>query len=64
MGRNLRLWEEFLFIDCLGCEFRGIVEKSTASQYNMRGEVVGGSVSIIMPVSVLGTLNIHGLLRN
>lgn len=52
------------FIDCLGCEFRGIVEKSTASQYNMRGEVVGGSVSIIMPVSVLGTLNIHGSVIN
>ena len=26
----------------------------------MRGEVVGDSVSIIIPVLVLGTLNIHG----
>ncbi|MGH9978986.1 MAG: hypothetical protein ACRD8Z_24620 [Nitrososphaeraceae archaeon] len=47
-------------INCLECEFRGIVEKSTASTYNMRGEVVGDSVSIVIPVLVLGTLNIHG----
>jgi hypothetical protein len=37
-----------------------MVEKSTSSQYNMRGEVVGDSVSIIIPVLVLGTLTIHG----
>jgi hypothetical protein len=47
-------------LNCRECEFRGIVEKSTTSQYNMRGEVVGDSVSIIIPVLVLGTLNIHG----
>ncbi len=47
-------------IDCLGCEFRGIVEKLSESQYSMRGEVVVDSVSTIIPVSVLGTLNIHG----
>lgn len=47
-------------IDCLGCEFRGIVEKLSESQYSMRGEVVADSVSTIIPVSVLGTLNIHG----
>jgi hypothetical protein len=47
-------------INCLECEFRGMVEKSTSSQYNMRGEVVGDSVSIIIPVLVLGTLTIHG----
>ena len=47
-------------IDCLGCEFRGIVEKLSESQYNMRGEVVVDSVSTIIPVSVLGTLNIYG----
>jgi hypothetical protein len=50
-------------INCLECEFRGMVEKSTSSQYNMRGEVVGDSVSIIIPVLVLGTLDIHGLLQ-
>jgi len=47
-------------IDCLGCEFRGIVEKLSESQYSIRGEVVADSVSTIIPVSVLGTLNIHG----
>jgi hypothetical protein len=47
-------------IDCLGCEFRGIIEKLGESQYTMRGEVVVDSVSTIIPVSVLGTLNIHG----
>lgn len=47
-------------IDCLGCEFRGIVEKLSNSQYSMRGEVVADGVSTIMPVSVLGTLNVHG----
>jgi hypothetical protein len=47
-------------INCLECEFRGIVEKSTASTYNVRGEVVGDSVSIIIPVLILGTLTIHG----
>jgi hypothetical protein len=47
-------------IDCLGCEFRGIVQKLSESQYSMRGEVVVDSVSTIIPVSVLGTLNIRG----
>jgi hypothetical protein len=47
-------------IDCLGCEFRGIVEKLSESQYTMRGEVVVDSVSTIIPVSVLGTLNVNG----
>ena len=47
-------------IDCLGCEFRGIDEKLSESQYSMRGEVVADSVSTIIPVSVLGTFNIHG----
>jgi hypothetical protein len=47
-------------IDCLGCEFRGIVEKLSESQYSMRGEVVVDSASTIIPVSVLGTLNIRG----
>jgi hypothetical protein len=47
-------------ITCFECEFRGIIEKSTTSQYNMRGEVVGDSVSVIIPVLVLGTLNIDG----
>jgi hypothetical protein len=47
-------------IDCLGCEFRGIIEKLSESQYSMRGEVVVDSVSTIIPVSVLGTLNIRG----
>lgn len=27
-------------IDCLGCEFRGIVEKVSESQYSIQGEVV------------------------
>jgi hypothetical protein len=47
-------------INCHECKFRGIVEKSTSSQYNMRGELVGDSVSIIIPVLVLGSLNMHG----
>jgi len=47
-------------INCLECEFRGIVEKATASTYNVRGEVVGDSVSITIPVLILGTLTIHG----
>ena len=46
--------------DCLGCAFRGIVEKVSESQYVIRGEVVGDNTSIIIPISVLGTLNIHG----
>jgi hypothetical protein len=45
-------------IDCLGCEFRGIVEKVSESQYSIQGEVVVESTSSIIPVSVLGTLNI------
>jgi hypothetical protein len=47
-------------IGCLGCEFRGIVEKLSQSQYTIRGEVVADSISTIIPVLVLGTLNIHG----
>ena len=47
-------------INCLGCEFRGIVEKVSESQYSMQGEVVVDSTSSVIPVSVLGTLNISG----
>jgi hypothetical protein len=46
--------------DCLGCEFRGIVERlnENETQYSVIGEVVIRGISSIMPVSVLGTLNI------
>ena len=47
-------------IDCLGCEFRGIVEKVSESQYSIQGEVVIDGASSVIPVSVLGTLNISG----
>jgi hypothetical protein len=47
-------------INCLGCEFRGIVEKVSESQYSIQGEVVIDSTSSVIPVSVLGTLNISG----
>jgi hypothetical protein len=47
-------------INCLGCEFRGIVEKVSESQYSIQGEVVVESTPSIIPVSVLGTLNISG----
>jgi hypothetical protein len=47
-------------IDCLGCEFRGIVEKLGESQYSIRGEVVVDRISTIIPVSILGTLNVNG----
>jgi hypothetical protein len=47
-------------IDCLGCEFRGIVEKLSGSQYSLRGEVVVDSISTIIPVSVVGTLDVNG----
>ena len=47
-------------IDCLGCEFRGIVENSGESQYSVRGEVVVDRISTIIPVSILGTLNVNG----
>jgi hypothetical protein len=47
-------------IDCLGCEFRGIVEKLNETQYRVLGEVMVGGISSIMPVSVLGTLNVDG----
>ena len=47
-------------MDCLGCEFRGIVEKLSESQYSIRGEVVVDSISTIIPVSVLGSLNVNG----
>jgi hypothetical protein len=51
-------------IDCPGCEFRGIVEKLSETQYSIRGEVAVESISSIMPVSVLGTLNIDGSMIN
>lgn len=47
-------------MDCLGCEFRGIVEKLTESEYSIRGEVVVDSISTIIPVSVLGSLDVNG----
>jgi hypothetical protein len=47
-------------IDCLGCEFGGIVEKLSESQYSIRGEVVADSISTVIPVSVSGILNING----
>jgi hypothetical protein len=47
-------------IDCLGCEFRGIVEKLGEFQYSIRGEVVADNISTIIPVSVLGKLNVNG----
>ena len=47
-------------IDCLGCEFRGIVEKLGEFQYSIRGEAVAESISTIIPVSILGTLNVNG----
>jgi hypothetical protein len=47
-------------IDCLGCDFRGIVEKLGEFQYSIRGEVVADKISTIIPVSVLGTLNVNG----
>ena len=51
-------------IDCLGCEFRGIVEKLSETQYSIRGEVAVEGISSIIPVSVLGTLNIDGSMIN
>jgi hypothetical protein len=51
-------------IDCLGCEFRGIVEKLGEFQYSIRGEVVADSISTIIPVSVLGTLNVNRSMLN
>jgi hypothetical protein len=47
-------------IDCLGCEFKGIIEKLNETQYRVLGEVMVGGISSIMPVSVLGTLDIDG----
>jgi hypothetical protein len=47
-------------IDCLGCEFRGIIENLGESQYSIRGEVVVDRISTIIPVSILGTLNVNG----
>lgn len=47
-------------IDCLGCEFRGIVENLGESQYSIRGEVVVDRISTIIPVSILGTVNVNG----
>jgi hypothetical protein len=51
-------------IDCLGCEFRGIVEKLNDTQYRILGEAMVGGISSIMPVSVSGTLNIDGSMIN
>lgn len=51
-------------IDCLGCEFRGIVEKLSETQYSIHGEVAVEGISSIIPVSVLGTLNIDGSMIN
>jgi hypothetical protein len=51
-------------IDCLGCEFRGIVEELSETQYSIRGEVAVEGISSIIPVSVLGTLNIDGSMIN
>ena len=51
-------------INCLGCEFRGMIEKLSESQYSIRGEVVADSISTIIPVSVLGTLNINRSMLN
>lgn len=53
-----------LSIDCLGCEFRGIVEKLSETQYSILGEVAVEGISSIIPVSVLGTLNIDGSMIN
>lgn len=47
-------------IDCLGCEFRGIIENLGESQYSIRGEVVVDRISTIIPVSILGTVNVNG----
>lgn len=47
-------------IDCLGCEFKGIVEKLNDTQYGILGEVMVGGISSIMPVSISGTFNIDG----
>ena len=51
-------------MDCLGCEFRGIVEKVSESQYSIRGEVVIDYISTIIPISVLGTLDLNGSALN
>jgi hypothetical protein len=51
-------------INCLGCEFRGMIEKLSESQYSIRGEVVADSISTIIPVSVLGTLNVNRSMLN
>ena len=51
-------------INCLGCEFRGMIEKLSESQYSIRGEVVADSISTIIPVSVLGTLNVTRSMLN
>ena len=51
-------------INCLGCEFRGMIEKLSESQYSIRGEVVADSISTIIPVSVLGTLNVNRSILN
>jgi hypothetical protein len=47
-------------IDCLGCEFGGIVEKLGESQYSIRGEVIADRYFDSIPVSVSGILNING----
>ena len=48
-------------IDCLGCDFRGIVAKLSETQYSINGGVVAAdSISTVIPVSVSGTMNING----
>ena len=48
-------------IDCLGCEFRGIVEKLSETQYNINGGVVAAdSISTAIPIIVSGKMNING----
>ena len=48
-------------MDCLGCEFRGIVEKLSGTKYSINGGVVAAdSISTVIPVSVSGTMNING----
>ena len=48
-------------MDCLGCEFRGIVEKLSGTEYSINGGVIAAdSISTVIPVSVSGTMNING----
>jgi len=48
-------------IDCLGCQFRGMVKKLSETQYSINGGVVAAdSISTVIPVSVSGTMDIKG----